>query len=548
MKHQYKDENVEYIPYIPDTADNPQISFTKPKAEHYCKTVTPATDAQLFSRHMLYKKKHISEKTYAGAADGNISKPCAECALPEATAAKGSRPVFLPPAREKKRTARLKILVFALFMTVMFFIGILFPLRPSVSEFEKRTLTKFPSFTWESFISGKYFSQIELWYADTFPFRESFIAADNTMQSLYGFRGEQFIGGAVAADDIPAFAGGDDVIDVTPGSTETAAPGTVVDPGDITDISSGDALPVQSGGEPESAGNLYICGNSAYDLYYFKEAESRRYAGLISKAGEQLKNEAQVYSIIIPLSYTINLDKTAQKKMGVSDGAEAISFMYSCMDGVKKVSICNNLLSHHSEYLYFRTDHHWTALGAYYAYEVFCAAKGIKATPLSSYTAVNFDGFLGTFYSASGQAAVLKNNPDTVTAYIPNGTNSIKITQSDGKILNWKIIIDATKYSAANKYLTFIGGDNPVSEIHNPNISDGSSCVVIKESFGNAFVPFLVDSYQDIYIIDARYYKEMTLAQFVRTNGIKDVIFINNLSATGTTARLNELDRLINGN
>ncbi len=518
MKHKYKDEIVEYIPYNPEPVNESPASALNNDEKNANKAIanTPAPEK-------------LTKNQYS-------------------PAAKRDKPGTPGAPREKKRTARLKILVFGLCMTVMFFIGILFPLRPSVSEIEKRALTKFPSLTWKSFVSGEYFSQIELWYADTFPFRENLIAADKIMQSLYGIRKERFIGDGGVADNIPVFAGGEDVIDVTPGSSDTAAPGNVVNPGDLTDISSGDAPPIQSGGTPESAGSIYLSGNSAYDLYYFKESESRRYAELISKASEQLKNEAQVYSIIIPLSYSVNLDAAAQKTMGVSDGSTAISFMFSQMSGVKKVSIYNNLLSHRQEYLYFRTDHHWTALGAYYAYEVFCAAKGIKPTPLSAYTAVSFSGFVGTFYSASGQAAVLKNNPDSVTAYVPTGTNTIKITQSNGEILNWKIVVDATGYDAGNKYLTFIGGDNPVSEIHNPNITDGSSCVVIKESFGNAFVPFLVDSYQDIYVIDARYYKEMTLAQFVNAKGIKDVIFINNLSATGTTARLNELDRLINGN
>ena len=78
--------------------------------------------------------------------------------------------------------------------------------------------------------------------------------------------------------------------------------------------------------------------------------------------------------------------------------------------------------------------------------------------------------------------------------------------------------------------MCFIGGDRPLSIIENPNITDGSSCVVIKESYGNAFVPFLVNSYQTVYVIDYRHYTD-NLISFVKEKEIQDVIFINNANA-----------------
>ena len=69
------------------------------------------------------------------------------------------------------------------------------------------------------------------------------------------------------------------------------------------------------------------------------------------------------------------------------------------LDETKKVNIYDTLMSHNDEYLYFRTDHHWTALGAYYAYEEFAKAKGVKPLPLSKYEKVDFPDFLGSFYA-----------------------------------------------------------------------------------------------------------------------------------------------------
>ena len=81
-------------------------------------------------------------------------------------------------------------------------------------------------------------------------------------------------------------------------------------------------------------------------------------------------------------------------------------------------------------------------------------------------------------------------------------------------------------------------------KIENPIIQDGSSIVVVKESYGNAFVPFLVDSYQYVYIIDYRYWSG-NLADFVGKNNIKDVLFLNVVNVTSTSERLRELGSII---
>jgi hypothetical protein len=252
--------------------------------------------------------------------------------------------------------------------------------------------------------------------------------------------------------------------------------------------------------------------------------------------------------MIVPLSYSINLTPETQQKLGVSDGEDAINYMFGKMsEDVVKVRIFENLYRHRDEYLYFRTDHHWTALAAYYAYEAFCQASGQEATPLSDYEKLAFEGFVGTHYAASGNNAKLSSNPDTVYAYVPNGTNTIAVTERNGKTTNYSVVNRATDawYKAANsKYNCFIAGDNPLSVVHNPKIQDGSSIVVVKESFGNALIPFLVDQYESVYVLDYRYYTG-SLADFVKEKNAQQVLFINNLSATGAAARLNEIDRLL---
>lgn len=458
------------------------------------------------------------------------------------------------PAAKPEAGNKAKVIAFFSFLGVFCLLGFMWFLRPSESALEKRTLTPFPEFTWESFASGEYFSQISLWYSDTYPFRETFLAANNHLKEMWGIRNEQVVGGPGVGEEIPdVTTGGSDQIVITDTAVTGSATATTAPTPDTTTTTPPTTTTPAPGDEPEPerSGSLYIVGNSAYDLYYFTAAASDRYASLIARAGEKLNGTAKVYDMIIPLSYSIGLSKTGQNKIGTSDGEAAINYMYAKIreqagNRVTPVSIYPTLSAHKDEYLYFRTDHHWTALGAYYAYCVFSAVKGIPATPLSSYAVTSYEGFLGTHYAATGSSKLL---PDTLTAYIPSATNAIYITDRSGSRLKYSqgiVTPDISRiYSAVgSQYNCFIAGDNPLSEIYNESKTNASSILVVKESFGNAFVPFLVDSYQTVYVIDYRYYKG-DLTEFVRSHNVGDVLFINNLSATGASARLGELERLI---
>ena len=205
----------------------------------------------------------------------------------------------------------------------------------------------------------------------------------------------------------------------------------------------------------------------------------------------------------------------------------------------KFLNIKQVLQEHRNDYIYYRTDHHWTALGAYYAYQDFCKVKGIEAESINSFETMEFPGFVGSFYASSNQVASLKENPDTVTAYIPKDTNDMFFYDSSLQKINWKIINDVSEYSENSKYATFIAGDEIYAQIDNQVLDDGSSCVVIKESFGDAFIPFLVDHYQHIYIVDYRYFYKYpeynnSVYELVKDKNVQDVIFINNASAMTT--------------
>ena len=157
--------------------------------------------------------------------------------------------------------------------------------------------------------------------------------------------------------------------------------------------------------------------------------------------------------------------------------------------------------------------------------------RRISPVPLSSYKTKTFEGFLGTFYSSSGQSSALAKTPDSVTAYLPINDASMKFTQSDGQVVSWPIIANVDDYNSGGKYLTFTAGDQPYEIIKNHDLSEGQTCLIIKESYGNAFIPFLIPHYKTIHVIDPRHYNG-TLSAFLKENHVDDIIFLANMSTT----------------
>lgn len=301
---------------------------------------------------------------------------------------------------------------------------------------------------------------------------------------------------------------------------------------------------ITSDGKVKDYNSVVTVNDSAYELYTYLDDVADNYAKSVNKVAKALDGEAEVYDLVIPLSSEITFPDNLRDEIKSTDQHEAMQKIQAKMnDKVKTIDIYDSLMEHRDEYIYFRTDHHWTTLGAYYAYEDFCEAKGIEPEKLDSYEQMEFDGFLGSFYNDTKDSK-LKANPDTVVAYKPNADSILHVTASDGTKYDWPVIYDVTNYGASLKYSTFIASDNPYTVIENKELTDGSSCIVVKESFGNAFVPFLVDHYETIYVIDYRYWSG-SIEELAREKGVSDVIFLNNLSMIRNKSLVGKLHRVL---
>lgn len=447
--------------------------------------------------------------------------------------------------KKRKKISMLKIYTFVAVLGFLAFIALMIPFRPKESEIEKRTLTKFPKPSLETLWNGEFFEGINTWYADTFPFRETLIAGNMEVRSCYGVQSNQLYG------DVQVLANEDEEAS----EKKTEKKKITVQAGEkqreITEIQ-------------EKFGAVYVAENTAFGLYGFNEAGADEYVEALNTLADKVKdkdkdakdtdakdkeetdNKVHIYDMIVPISSGIYLDADLQKELGSSDQLEAIQYMCDKLDeSITPVDVFATLENHNDEYLYFRTDHHWTALGAYYAYKEFVKVKGWKATPLEEFETMTFDNFLGTMYSYCNQSPELGEKPDTLTAYIPKSTNKMKYIDRQGKEVEYDIISDVSDWNAASKYNCFIGGDQPFSEIHNPEKTNGSTCLVVKESFGNAFVPFLVDHYEYVYVVDYRYYPS-SLPKLIEEKKIQDVLFLNNISAASAGKLVANITEIVN--
>lgn len=434
----------------------------------------------------------------------------------------------ITPAQKHKM---LKILITGCLVLVITMICFVFPLRPKRSVSEKRPLAEFPTFTVKSFADGTYFSDISLWFSDTVPFRDGLLNINSKIQNFLGTDGaiKGFNEGA-QGDEIP-----DPVIPsedefITSSEEETLPPAEPVFPEDDHEAQ-----------HVEHLGSILICDNAGYEYYNFVEQTAKNYALSLNKAYTNLGNTANIYAAVVPTSTDITLNQKVRSELSVSDQSKAIDFIYGSLNpGIKQVKSFDNIMSHRDEYVYFRTDHHWTALGAYYTYEIFCQQKGITPIPLSSFETLVFPGFLGSFYNDSGKDPALGGTPDEVTAYKPPCEYQMMVTDRNGSTTEWPLLYDESDAPAGNKYGTFICGDNPLSVIENLSMEDGESCLLVKESFGNAFAPFLVAHYKYVYVMDYRYYNG-TITSLVNEKGIDDVIFLNNISMTRASSLVKQL-------
>ena len=406
------------------------------------------------------------------------------------------------------------------------FVSILIPLRPKFSENEKRELAKFPSFSFASLADGSFFRGIDTWFSDTFPFREAMITANEKLENLRGF-GDRIYGLNNEVNNISVPS--DNASESTTEST--------------TEEEKEPTVPDQLGEVIQKLSNIVVIGNAGYEYCSFNQEVADKYASVVGKTAQKLSGKAKVYSMLVPTSTDITMSDSVRKNINTCDQKEAMDYIYGKMPSdVTAIDIYKAMRMHRDEYIYFRTDHHWTALGAYYAYEQFAKVKEVKAVSLDRFEKKSFGEFLGSFYTNTNSSA-MKKNPDELVAYMPPYKTKLQFTQTDGQVIDWYLVNDVSSYPVSQKYSAFTAADNPYTVIENQSRKKGKTCVIIKESFANAVIPYMVYNYKKVYVVDYRYYKQGFIELANKVNA-DDVIFINNMSAVRTDSLISRMEAI----
>ena len=433
----------------------------------------------------------------------------------------------------------------------LFAVGVLALLlpKPTVSEVEKRELAKKPQWTLSSWFSGEFAKQYDAYYADTFPSREELVTVAAKIESMEG----------IHPNDVRIYQSNTQTQAVqASGTVQTEQPdgqqsvqtlgesgeqdGQEIDYSAYDDPNApGNGL-TDEGTNGEQAGNLFLYKNMGMQIFGASQSLSTRYAQTINSYAKDLPG-VNVYSLIAPTSIAFYLPEGYESI--ASDQREDIDFVNSLFsDAVTPVDAYSELEKNKDEYIYFRTDHHWTVRGAYQAYIAFCKQAGLTPVSLEQMEHHQIDGFLGTFYSQTHDAQ-LGATPDFVEYFVPPVEYEVWRYESASPYKPIESTLFASyATSGPNTYSVFLHGDLPLTHVKTNNHT-GRKIMLIKESFGNAFAPFLVNNFDEVYIVDQRYF-ELGVEDFIRSHGITDLLFLNNIFAVNTGVRIDELASIQN--
>lgn len=441
--------------------------------------------------------------------------------------------------------------------------GLLILPRSTESITEKRELAEFPELTPDSYFSGDFAEGVSEWFSDTVPFRDELTGISTELRELRGFRQDGIrlhnVGTVQTStpeqstpeqpeepqQSAPEQSTSEQSAPTAeqPAVTErpvitTAAP----DENQPEEINPDDAVTITNNG-------IAVVGTRALMLYGGSYSVGERYAEVVNKYKQALP-DVNVYSMVIPTSCEFYSPDSVAAYCGSE--LDNINHVYGCLQNdVVSVDVYTPLSSHKNEDIYLRTDHHWAPLGAYYAAQAFAEAAGVPFADISQYEQRVVHDYVGTMYGYTGDI-VLKNNPEDFVYYVPKNvdytTTYYDYILKDGKIVGAAEPYEANffiKYGDGNgmAYCTFMGGDAKVVKVSS-DAGTGRKLAIFKDSYGNALPGYLMGSFDEIYVIDMRYFTHNAV-DFLTENGVTDVLFANNAFHAATASTVTYYDNFL---
>lgn len=262
----------------------------------------------------------------------------------------------------------------------------------------------------------------------------------------------------------------------------------------------------------------------------------KNYANVVNTYKIALGDSVNVYCMAIPIAAEFYSPDTAKK--WTNEQLPIINCIYENLLGtIKKVDVYMTLSKHIGENIYLRTDHHWAPLGAYYTAAEFAEIAKVPFKDLSNYERKVVKIFVGSMWHYSKDVAV-KNAPEDFVYYVPQGVefqttyinyilNKYRRVVGERKPVDGPFFLQCADGSRG-AYCTFMGGDPKTVKIQT-STKNGRKLLILKDSFGNALPSYLFYSFQEIHVIDFRYFRKKVV-EYVHNNSITDVLFANNLT------------------
>ena len=267
--------------------------------------------------------------------------------------------------------------------------------------------------------------------------------------------------------------------------------------------------------------NVFFCGGDTLITRFSPPEEAMVSDAIQAVLTLRGQTEAQVCLALIPSAAAVWSDRLPANA-NTADQQALIDRIYAACGGLC-ADISGALTDHAAEDIFYRTDHHWTTLGAYYGYAETARALGLTPTPLAAFTpeTVSRD-FYGTVYSSSGVRWVA---PDSIDRYVPD--TGVTVTRYESGEGEQGAVYHPDKLETKDQYAYFLGGNTPRLRIDTG--SSGGRLLVLRDSYADCELPFFFAHYSEIHVLDLRYYRQ-SIRDYMTDNGIDTVLVSYSLS------------------
>ena len=384
-----------------------------------------------------------------------------------------------------------------------------------LSSIEKRKLATIPELTFSNYTSGLWANSMEKFIDDQFPFRDKLIEMADFINACKGIKLENqekvFVSPRIKRQNRTMIKGEEIYLD------------------DFDEAYSGSML---------------IINGSVYPMGGGSPVMSKYFCKMVNEYANILQGRTRVFSAVAPLSSAF-IPVLKYKKYNTQNKQTLLAIKNNLANGAIFCDVFDELDRHSNEKMYFSTDHHWNAKGAYYAYVAFCRGAGIAPIELNKMEKRTKYNFLGSLYQLT-RVPEVKANPDSMEYFIPR-VKTTAIRYGKNNFENpIKTNVFSHQSSGGNTYLTFLSGDAPLIKI-TTDVKNGRKAVVVKNSMGNAFAVFLISHYEEIYVVDFRY-SNHNMLKIIENNKVNDLIFALGMYGAMSKGTINMMRNLATNN